>query len=93
DYGSGGPVDLYGGNAGRTVRLDGAPGVPGGEYLLVPAKYAMAIPGALRLVENSGTGAPLPGQSTTLLDGSVIVGGTYGYAQNGIAESARRGFT
>jgi len=93
DYGRDGPVDLYGGSAGRTVKLDGAPGVPAGEYLLVPAKYAMAIPGALRLVENSGSGAPLPGQNTTLLDGSVIVGGTYGYAENGIAESTRRGFT
>ncbi|MEP9360952.1 filamentous haemagglutinin family protein [Sphingomonas sp. KR3-1] len=93
DYGSGGPVDLYGSSAGRTVKLDGAPGVPAGEYLLVPAKYAMAIPGALRLVENTGTGAPLPGQSATLLDGSVIVGGTYGYAENGIAESTRHAFT
>ncbi|MBB4099255.1 filamentous haemagglutinin family protein [Sphingomonas kyeonggiensis] len=93
DYGRDGPVDLYGSSAGRTVKLDGAPGVPAGEYLLVPAKYAMAIPGALRLVENTGTGAPLPGQNTTLLDGSVIVGGTYGFAENAIAESTRRGFT
>lgn len=93
DYGSAGPVDLYGAGAGRTVRLDGAPGVPAGEYLLIPAKYAMAIPGALRLVENTGTGAPIPGQSATLLDGSVVVGGTFGYADTGIAESTRRAFT
>ncbi|WP_168356039.1 filamentous haemagglutinin family protein [Sphingomonas gei] len=93
DYGSAGPVDLYGANAGMTVKLDGAPGVPAGEYLLIPAKYAVAIPGALRLVENSGTGAPLPGQSATMLDGSIVVGGSYGYAGTGIAESSRRGFT
>jgi filamentous hemagglutinin family protein len=93
DYGSSGPVDLYGASAGRTVRLDPAPGVPGGEYLLVPAKYAMAIPGALRLVENGGASVPVPGQSTTLLDGSIVVGGSYGFADTGIAESTRRSFT
>ncbi|ATY34220.1 hypothetical protein CVN68_21530 [Sphingomonas psychrotolerans] len=93
DYGSAGSVDLYGANAGMTVKLDGAPGVPAGEYLLVPAKYALAIPGALRLVENTGSGAPLPGQSATMLDGSVVVGGTYGYADTGIAESTRHAFT
>lgn len=93
DYGKAGPVDLYGANAGLVVKLDGAPGVPAGEYLLVPAKYAMAVPGALRLVENTGVSAPVPGQNTTLLDGSVIVGGTFGYAGTGIAESTRRGFT
>lgn len=92
DYGSAGPVDLYGANAGLTVTLDGAPGVPAGEYLLVPAKYAMAIPGALRLVENTGANAPIPGQSTRLLDGSIVVGGTYGYTGTGIAESTRRSF-
>ncbi|WP_213979246.1 filamentous haemagglutinin family protein [Sphingomonas sp. dw_22] len=93
DYGSAGPADLYGAQAGLTVTLDAAPGVPGGEYLLVPAKYAMAIPGALRLVENAGTSAPVPGQSTTLLDGTVVVGGTFGYTGTGIAESTRRSFT
>ncbi|MDF0491401.1 filamentous hemagglutinin family protein [Sphingomonas sp. H39-1-10] len=93
DYGSAGPVDLYGASAGKTVVLDAAPGIAGGEYLLVPAKYAMAIPGALRLVENTDAGAPVVGTSTTLLDGSVVVGGTYAYADTGIAESTRHSFT
>lgn len=86
-------ADLYGASAGRTVTLDGGNGIAAGEYLLVPAKYAMAIPGALRLVENTGAAAPVPGQSTKLLDGSVVVGGTYGYAGTGIAESTRHAFT
>lgn len=93
DYGAAGPVDLYGAAAGRIVILDAAPGLAGGEYLLLPAKYAATIPGALRVVENTGTGAPIPTQSTTLLDGSIIVGGRYGYAGNGISESTRHSFT
>ncbi|WCM28024.1 filamentous hemagglutinin family protein [Sphingomonas sp. QA11] len=93
DYGSAGPVDLYGANAGRTVILDGGQGVAAGEYLLVPAKYAMSIPGALRLVENTDAAALIPGTSSRLLDGSIVVGGTYGYAGTGISESARRSFT
>lgn len=85
-------ADLYGASAGKTVRLDGGNGIAAGEYLLVPAKYAMAIPGALRVVENTGT-APLPGTSTQLLDGSVVLGGTYAYAGTDIAESTRHSFT
>lgn len=86
-------ADLYGAEAGRTVTLDGGSGISAGEYLLVPAKYAMAIPGALRVVENTGSSAPLPGTSTKQLDGSVVVGGTYAYAGTGIAESTRHSFT
>lgn len=88
DYG-----DLYGAQAGRSVHLDGGNGIAAGEYLLVPAKYAMAIPGALRLVENTGSAAPLPGTSTKLLDGSVVLGGTFAYAGTDIAESTRHSFT
>lgn len=88
DYG-----DLYGAQAGRSVHLDGGNGIAAGEYLLVPAKYAMAIPGTLRVVENSGSTAPLPGTSTTLLDGSIVVGGTYATAGTDIAESTRHSFT
>ena len=93
DYGSAGPVDLYGASAGRTVTLDGGNGIAAGEYLLIPAKYAMSIPGALRLVENTDAVAPIVGTSTRLLDGSITVGGTYGTADSGIAESTRRSFT
>lgn len=93
DYGAAGPVDLYGSGAGRIVILDAAPGFAGGEYLLLPAKYAAVIPGALRVVENSGTNAPILSQSTTLLDGSIVVGGRYGFAGNGISESTRHSFT
>lgn len=93
DYGAAGPVDLYGAKAGLTVTLESAPGIAGGEYLLLPAKYAMAIPGALRVVENVGADAPLPGTGQQLLDGSIIVAGRFGYGGTGISESTRRSFT
>ena len=92
DYHGGGGTDIYGIDAGRTVTLDAAPGIAAGEYLLLPAHYAL-IPGAMRLVENTGTPAPLAGGATTLLDGSVVVAGVYGTAGTGLAQSQRRSFT
>lgn len=92
DYRGGGGVDLYGLNAGLSVTLDAAPGIPAGEYLLLPAHYAL-LPGALRLVENTEAAAPLAGGATTLLDGSVVVAGTFGTAGSGLSQSQRRSFT
>lgn len=92
DYGKNGPVDLYGAAAGLTVQLDASSGVPAGEYLLLPAHYAL-LPGAYRVVENTGEFAPPPGAPQTLLDGSVIVGGNYATAGTDLAQSARRSFT
>ncbi len=85
-------VDLYGAQAGRTVTLDAAPGIEAGEYLLLPAKYA-TLPGALRIVENTGSDAPPPGSSTQLRDGTLLVGGNYSVAGTDFAESQRRSFT
>lgn len=87
DYGN-----LYAGEAGKTVRLDGASGVQAGEYLLLPAQYAL-LPGAMRLVENVGAAAPLAGGASTLLDGSILVAGTYGTAGSTAADWQRRSFT
>lgn len=92
DYGTAAGGDIYGANAGRSVTLDAAPGIAAGEYLLLPARYAL-LPGALRIVENVGTEVPLIGTTTTLLDGSVLVGGVYSTAGTDFAESQRRSFT
>ncbi|KPF78556.1 hypothetical protein IP88_03435 [alpha proteobacterium AAP81b] len=92
DYGSAGPVDLYGAAAGRTVRLDAAPGFAGGEYLLLPGHYAL-LPGALRLVENVDALAPAADQAQTLRDGSFVVGGTYATAGTSFNEAQRHSFT
>ncbi|MFM9935718.1 MAG: filamentous hemagglutinin N-terminal domain-containing protein, partial [Novosphingobium sp.] len=91
DYGSG-TGDIYGSNAGRTVWLDGGNGVAAGEYLLLPAHYAL-VPGALRLVENTDSAAPFVDGSAGLRDGSVSMGGTFGTAGTAYRESTRRAFT
>lgn len=87
DYGA-----LYGADVGKTVHLDAAPGVAAGEYILLPAKYAL-LPGAMRLVENTGAPAPIAGNSTRLLDGSIVVGGAYGVSDTSYVETQRRSFT
>ena len=92
DYAGGGGVDLYGVDAGKTVILDGLEGGEPTEYLLLPAHYAL-LPGAMRVVENVGAAAPVPGMGTTLLDGSVVVGGVYGTKGTGFVQSTRRSFT
>ena len=92
DYSSTAGGDLYGINAGISVTLDAAPGLAAGEYLLLPARYAL-LPGALRIVENVGAAAPTPGSTTTLLDGSMLVGGVYSTAGVDFAQSQRRSFT
>ena len=92
DYSGGGGIDLYGADAGLSVYLDAAPGIEAGEYLLLPAHYAL-LPGALRIVENAGASAPYAGGAAKLLDGSIVVGGNYTTAGTGFAESQRRSFT
>ena len=92
DYGAAGPVDLYGASAGLSVKLDAAPGIAAGEYVLLPAHYAL-LPGALRIVENTGLVAPAPGQTQSQLDGSIIVGGSFATAGTALGESQRRSFT
>jgi filamentous hemagglutinin family protein len=92
DYQSNAGSDLYGAQVGLSVTLDGGNGVPAGEYVLLPAHYAL-LPGAYRVVENIGAGAPAPGSAQTLLDGSVIVGGTFSTAGTDLSQSQRRSFT
>lgn len=87
DYGS-----LYGRDVGKTVKLDAAPGLAAGDYVLLPARYAL-LPGAMRLVENVGSAASAPGVSGQLLDGSIVVGGVYGVSGTSYADSQRRSFT
>ena len=61
DYLSAAGGDLYGVNAGRAITIDSAAGgIPAGEYVLLPAHYAL-LPGAYRVVENVGVAAPTVG--------------------------------
>ncbi len=97
DYGASGPTNLYGDSAGLSVIIDGSADVPAGEYVLLPAHYAL-LDGqngirAYRLVENTGEAAPASGQPETLLDGSTIVSGQYVYAGTGLRDSTLRSFS
>ena len=87
DYG-----DLYSASGvGRSVHLDGGPGVPAGWYTLLPAKYAM-LPGGMRVVERTGAPPVAPGSSEQLNDGTVVVSGRYGSAAGGFQQSDVRSF-
>ncbi|WP_421848891.1 filamentous haemagglutinin family protein [Novosphingobium sp.] len=93
DYvGGSSPTNLYGSDAGLAVTLDGGSGIAAGQYVLMPAHYAL-LPGAYRIVENTDTSAPAAGASQVLRDGSIVMGGTYSTAGTALAESARRSFT
>ncbi|RWV81678.1 hypothetical protein GW17_00056881, partial [Ensete ventricosum] len=74
------------GQVGQAVYLSGVPGLAAGTYVLLPAKYA-TLPGAYRVVENTGATNVVPGQSITLPDGTHIVSGYYVDALSG-AQSA-----
>lgn len=92
DYGIGSPSELYGTSAGLAVTLDGGGGLAAGQYVLMPAHYAL-LPGAYRIVENVGAAAPASGSVQALLDGSVVLGGVYSTAGTNLASSQRRSFT
>ncbi len=87
-----GPTNLYGLNAGMAVTLDGGDGIAAGQYVLMPAHYAL-LPGAYRIVQNTGSAAPAAGTVQTLRDGSIIMGGTLSTAGTGFAGSQRLSFT
>src|SRR6202000_3189898 len=70
------------GQVGQAVYLSGVPGLPAGTYVLLPAKYA-TLPGAYRVVENTGAGNVVPGQSFTAPDCTNIVSEYYVDALNG----------
>lgn len=93
DYqGGGSPTNLYGANAGLAVTLDGGGGFKAGQYVLMPAHYAL-LPGAYRIVENTDIAAPAAGAAQVQRDGSIVMGGTYSTAGTTLAESTRRAFT
>ncbi len=77
---------------GKRVYLDKSATLVAGWYTLLPAQYAL-LPGAVRIVENTGAAQVAPGSTVQLLDGSSIVTGYFGTAGTAFAESTRRTFT
>jgi filamentous hemagglutinin len=77
--------------AGDSIHIAAAPGLPAGEYVLLPARYAL-LPGAF-LVSPADGYADLPvGESIAQLNGSTIVSGFRTLAGTGTADSRSSGF-
>lgn len=77
--------------AGDTVHLAAGSGLPAGDYLLLPARYAL-LPGAYLVTAEPGTQDFGPGQAVIKTDGSVIVAGYRTVADTGIRESRWSGY-
>ncbi|WP_326489800.1 filamentous haemagglutinin family protein [Paraburkholderia sp. ZP32-5] len=67
---------------GESVYLSGVPGLPAGNYTLLPAKYA-TLPGAYRVTVSSAGGTAVPGAAQTLADGTVVATGYMSNALDG----------
>lgn len=77
---------------GQAVYLSGVPGLPDGVYTLLPARYA-TLPGAYRVVQNTGVSDPVPGASATSPDGSHIVTGYFTDTLTGAHDARASSFT
>ena len=77
---------------GQAVYLSGVPGLPDGVYTLLPARYA-TLPGAFRVVQNTGVTDPIAGPAITAPDGSHIVTGYFADALTGAHDARDSSFT
>jgi filamentous hemagglutinin family protein len=76
---------------GQTIMLAAAPGLPAGEYAVLPARYAL-LPGAF-LIAPSGDVADFPvSESAVTASGGTVVAGRYARAGSEIVDSRWRGF-
>jgi filamentous hemagglutinin family protein len=66
---------------GQSVHLSGVGDLPEGDYILLPARYA-TLPGAWRVVQDTGSLDSIAALNTTLADGSQL---SAGYFQDGYA--------
>lgn len=77
---------------GQAVYLSGVPGLPDGVYTLLPARYA-TLPGAFRVVQNTGVTDAVIGTSAATPDGSQIVAGYFTDALTGARDARASSFT
>jgi len=85
------PVDPFatpgfGYAAGDTITLRAAPGLPSGEFAILPARYAL-LPGAWLVTPQAGVRDPLPGQVLARSDNVAVVAGKRGAAGTDIRDS------
>ena len=76
---------------GTTIHIEGVDGLPAGEYVLLPARYAL-LPGAWLVTEQSGYGDLQSGLGLRLAGGVPLVSGSYGVAGTEQHDSRTRGF-
>ena len=76
---------------GQSVYLSGAPGLPAGVYTLLPAQYA-TLPGAYRVVQNTGVVNALASQNTVLPDGTDVVEGYFTNSLTGASSAQTTSF-
>ncbi len=76
---------------GERVWLDAAPGLPAGEYTLLPARYAL-LPGAVLVTPVNGYGGLRAGMTAALVDGTPVVAGYRTVAGTPIRDSLTGGF-
>jgi len=76
-----------------SVYLSGVPGLPAGTYALLPGRYAL-LPGAYVLRPQSGPSATgvVPGQRSSLADGTPVTSGYWAVGSTGQREGIWRGF-
>lgn len=77
--------------AGTSVYLSGYGDLPAGEYIILPAKYAL-LPGAYLVTQVSGYQDITAGEAYSLADGSTIVSGYYTSAGTGLRDARSSGF-
>ncbi|MGO4702976.1 filamentous haemagglutinin family protein [Dyella sp. 2RAB6] len=76
---------------GQTVYLSGAPGLPAGYYTLLPARYA-TLPGAYRVVQDTGAIDSVLGASAVRPDGTLAIGGYFADALSGARDARNTTF-
>lgn len=78
-------------SVGQAVYLSGVPGLPDGVYTLLPSRYA-TLPGAFRVVQNTGVADATIGRSVTAPDGSHIASGYFVDALTGARDARASSF-
>ncbi|MBL8268803.1 beta strand repeat-containing protein, partial [Steroidobacter sp.] len=73
---------------GRSIYLSGTGNLPAGEYIVLPAKFAL-LPGAYLVRPVSGYQDISASESYGLSDGSTVVSGYFTHTGSGLRDSAR----
>lgn len=76
---------------GQAVHLSGVPGLPEGDYTLLPARYA-TLPGAYRLVQDRAALDTLASQNVQLADGTQYVAGYFVDSFSGARDARNTAF-